>query len=151
MSFRSILHEQTPEGPLNNMKKLFTVLGTLVAITIGAIILVFFWYRFKAMLRRRKKKKKFIENQRHFNSPALNSHHSSAPRYASVDMLGSIHSAYLFDNKNQCEALIESPQAIYKNIEAIENNRIENFIDDESLQQDLSEDKTTKIPAITQC
>jgi hypothetical protein len=146
-----MLNEQTPKGPLNNMKKLFTVLGTLVAITIGAIILVFFWYHFKTILRRRKKKKKFIQHQRHFNSPVLNSPHSSAPRYASVDMLGSIHSAYLFDNKNQSEALIQSPQPIYKNIEAIENNRIENFIDDESLQQDLSEDKAAKIPAMTQC
>jgi hypothetical protein len=111
------------------MKKLFTVLATLAAITIGAIIIVFFWYRFKTMLKRRKKKKNFIELQRHFNSPITNNHPSTAPRYASSEILGSLHSGHLSGGKTQSEALIESPMSkpltIYKNIEAIETDPTE--------------------------
>jgi hypothetical protein len=129
------------------MKKLFTVLGTLSAITIGAIILVFFWYRFKAMLKRRKKKKNFVEQQRHSNSPSINNHNLVAPRYTSSDMLSSSQSAYLSTSKSQSEALIEpSTSIIYKNIENINNDSTENFID-----QDSTEKKPTEIQAVTQC
>ncbi|CAF0901263.1 unnamed protein product [Didymodactylos carnosus] len=42
----------------DNMIKLFTVLATIFAITIFAIILVIIWYRLKAIWKRNKKKKK---------------------------------------------------------------------------------------------
>jgi hypothetical protein len=137
---------------LNNIKKLFTVLGTLVAITIGAIILVFFWYRFKAMHKRRQKKKQIVEQQRQFNSPGDNNNYqSTSPRYASSDMSSSVHSAQLPASQSQSQALIELPISqlsnIYKDIEAIDKeDPIENFIDDESLQQDSPE-----MQATTQC
>ncbi len=125
------------------MKKLFTVLGTLVAITIGAIILVFFWYRFKTMLKRRKKKKSFVEQQRHFNSPSINNHNLTVPCYTSSDMLGSIPGAYLSTIKSQSEALIEpSTSNIYKNMEKIDND----FTD-----QDSTEKKSKEMQAVTQC
>lgn len=123
------------------MKKLFTVLGTLLAITIGAIILVFFWYRFKSMLKRRKKKKSFVEHQRHFNSPAIHNHsHPIAPCYASSDMSGSVHSGRLSISKSQSEALIEpSISNIYQNFEKITSEPMKSLLNE----------KDTK--AVTQC
>jgi hypothetical protein len=122
------------------MKKLFTVLATLAAITIGAIILVFFYYRFKTMLKRKRKKKNFVELQRQLSSPATNNYRSTVPRYASSDMLSSIHSGHIFGGKIQSEALIESsssqPLTIYKNIDAVDKDPIENLIEKENLQQD---------------
>ncbi|CAF3594771.1 unnamed protein product [Rotaria sp. Silwood1] len=146
----------TRETPLNNIKKLFTVLGTLIAITISAIVLVFFWYRFKAILKQKKKKKSFIEQQqRHFNSPVLNHHHSIATHYASSDTLGSIHSAPVSGSKSRSETLIEPPTlhslSIYKNTEAIDNEHIKTFIDDESTQQYSSDNSLAEIQAISQC
>ncbi|CAF1422581.1 unnamed protein product, partial [Adineta steineri] len=129
----------TTPNPLNNVRKLFTVLATLLAITIGAILLVFFWYRFKAMLKRRRKKKKYIERQRHFSSSSSHTRRPSVPRYASVDMFDSIQNTYLLgSNKSQFEALIEplpmSSSLIYKNIDTFGNELIEDFIDDDSLK-----------------
>jgi hypothetical protein len=141
------------------MKKLFTVLGTLIAITIGAIIFLLFWYRLKTILKRRKKKKSFVEQQQHFNSPAINNH-LTTPRYASSDISGSIYSEHLSMSKSQSEALIEPPvlqtSPSCKNIETIENNYVENFIDDESLKQDSTEKTTTtttttEMQEVTQC
>ena len=90
------------------------------------------------------------------NSPSNNQHHSTAPRYASSEMLSSIHSTQLIGNKSQSQALIAptSPSAtIYKNVDATVNDPIQNFIDEENQlrPQNLTNDKTTEIQAITQC
>ncbi|CAF3718479.1 unnamed protein product [Rotaria socialis] len=143
------------ESPFNNLKKLFTVLSTLLAITVGAIAGVFFWYRFKAIIKQRRKKKNLIEQQRHFNSPVLNNHNSGAGQYASSDTLGSIHSARLSGSKSHSETYVEpatlQASSLYKNIEAIDSDPVENFIDDESLHQDSTDNSLTEIPAVTQC
>ena len=117
------------------MKKLFTVLATLVAITICAIMVVFLWYRCKRVIKQRKKKQSFVEQQRHFNSPAFKNHPSTTLRYASSEISGSIYSAQLSTTKSQSEALIEPPApTIYKNFETNENDPIENFIEDTNKQ-----------------
>lgn len=144
---------------MNNAKKLFTVLGTLVAITVAAIIFVILWYRLKAMFKRRQKQKKLLEQQKHFTSPSTNNLHSTVPRYASSDMLSSLPSAQLTGNKSQSQALIApaSPTAtVYKNVDALANDSIQNYIDDESLQQRPSlptqdDNHTIDIEANTQC
>ena len=145
---------------MNNAKKLFTVLGTLIAITIAAIIFVILWYRLKAIFKRRQKQKKLLEQQKHFNSPSNNNLHSTAPRYASSDMLSSLPSAQLPGNKSQSQALIApaSPTAtVYKNVDAHTNDSIQNYIDDESLRHQPSssiqddDQKTIEIEANTQC
>ncbi|CAF1344108.1 unnamed protein product [Adineta ricciae] len=116
--------DQPPRRSLNNTKKLFTVLATLVAITLGAIILVFFWYRFKSMLKQRRKKRKFLQHQRHFNTPVTRSPLSPLPRYASVDVLGSTQSEHLLaNNQSQFEAL---SSMIYNNIDSIDKDPIDN-------------------------
>ncbi|CAF4135656.1 unnamed protein product [Rotaria magnacalcarata] len=143
------------ESPFNNLKKLFTVLSTLLAITIGAIAAVLFWYRFKAIIKQRRKKKNLIEQQRHFNSPVLNNHNSGEGQYASSDTLASIHSAHLSGSKSRSETYVEPTtlrtSSLYKNIEGIDSDPVENFIDDESLQQDSTDNSLTEIPAVTQC
>lgn len=146
---------------MNNAKKLFTVLGTLIAITIAAIIFVILWYRLKAIFKRRQKQKKLLEQQKHFNSPSNNNLHSTAPRYASSDMLSSLPSAQLSGNKSQSQALIAasaSPTAtVYKNVDALTNDSIQNYIDDESLRNQPSsslpddDQRTIDIEANTQC
>jgi hypothetical protein len=153
-SFRYFKYTKPPKKSVNNAKKLFTVLGTLAAITIGAIILVILWYRLKAMFKRQEKKKKIVEQQRQLNSPS-NNNHSTAPRYASSDMLGSIHSTQLTGNKSQSQALIapasSSPSTIYKNVDALANDPIQNFIDEENRQQNITDEKPIDIQATTQC
>ncbi|UJR22193.1 hypothetical protein I4U23_025257 [Adineta vaga] len=125
--------DHTTIKSLNNTKKLFTVLAILAAITIGAIILVFFWYRFKAMLKRRRKKRKFLQHQRHFNTPVTPSPLSSLPRYASVDILGNTDSVHLLNsNRKQFEAFIESPSSTISNIgEPMDKTQPETYMDDE--------------------
>ncbi len=156
INFRYYKYTKPPKKSANNARKLFIVLGTLIAITIGAIVLVILWYRFKAVFKQRKKKKKIIEQQKHLNSPTNNHHHSTAPRYASSEMLSSIHSTQLIGNKSQSQALIaptSPPATVYKNVDALVNDPIQNFIDDEnqSSPQNLTNDRTTEIQAITQC
>ncbi len=141
------------------MKKLFTVLGTLVAITIGAIILVILWYRFTTIYKRKQKQKKLFEQQKHFNSPSSNNLHSMAPRYASTDMISSLPTGQFTSNKNQSQALMApaSPLiTVYKNIDASVNDSIQSYIDDEnqpqqSQQENITTDETTDIEANTQC
>jgi hypothetical protein len=161
ISFRYFKYTKAPKKSVNNAKKLFAVLGTLVAITIGAIILVILWYRLKTIFKQ-KKKKKIIEEQKHFNSPLnknknINNNHSTAPRYASSDMLSSIDSIQLTGNKSQSQALVAPPSPptiVYKNVDALANDSIQSYIDDEnqqSQQENLTNDRTTEIQAITQC
>lgn len=183
---RYFKYTKPPKNPKDNIKKLFTVLGTLLAITIGAIILVILWYRLKAMFKRKQKKKKIIEQQKYLNSPLtknpnittttnndnnnINSH-STEPRYASSDMLSSIPSTQLINNNSQSQALIAPatpPTTVYKNVDALANESIHSFIDEESQQQQqqqqqeqqlqlqpeeeiLPTDRTTDIQAITEC
>ncbi|UJR26939.1 hypothetical protein I4U23_008247 [Adineta vaga] len=162
-------YTKPPKKSVNNAKKLFTVLGTLVAITVAAIILVILWYRLKAIFKRRQKKKKIIEQQKHFNSPSDHHHQQqvTAPRYASSEMLSSIHSGQFNGNKSQSQALItpSSPSAIvYKNIDAmIGNEPSQNLNDDDENQshqqeqeqqiepQNVIENKMTDIQATTEC
>ncbi|CAF1194058.1 unnamed protein product [Rotaria sordida] len=154
-----IIPTTTQETPLNNIKKLFTVLGTLIAITIGAIVFVYFWYRFKGILRQKKKKKTFlVQQQGHFNSPILNHHHhhlSIAIHYASSDILGSINNVHLSRSKSHSQTLIEPPilqsLSMYKNTESIDNDQIVNFIDDESIQQYSGDVSIADMQAISQC
>ena len=143
------------------------MLGTLLAITVAAIVLVILWYRLKAVFKRRQKKKKIVEQQKHFNSPTNHHHQVTAPRYASSEMLSSIHSGQLIGNKSQSQALItpSSPSAIvYKNIDAtIGNEPGQNLIDDEnqSRQQQQEQEQpdsptminntTTDMQATTEC
>jgi len=100
------------------------------------------------MLKRRKKKKNFVEQQRNLNSPSINNHNLVAPSYTSSDMLSSSQSAYLSTSKSQSEALIEPSTSTIdkKDIENINNDSTENFID-----QDSTEKKPTEMQAVTQC
>jgi cytoskeletal protein RodZ len=153
--FRYFKYTKPPKKSVNNAKKLFTVLGTLAAITIGAVCLVILWYRVKAIFNRQQKQKKIVEQQRQVNSPS-NNNHSTAPRYASSDLSeGSIHSAQLIGNRNQSQALITSvspPITVYKNVEALANDSIQSYMDDENQQQqNLPNYRTTEIQANTQC
>jgi cytoskeletal protein RodZ len=169
--FRYFKYTKPPKRSVNNAKKLFTVLGTLVAITVGAIILVILWYRLKTIFKRKQKKKKIIDQQKHLSSPSNNNistinNHSTAPRYASSDMLSSIHNTQLAGSKSQSQALIASatpPPTVYKNADALANDSIHSFIDDEHQQQQQEpqepqqenltneNDKTAEIQAVTQC
>ena len=130
-SFRMSSTNQPPRRSLNNTKKLFTVLATLVAITLGAIILVFFWYRFKSMLKQRRKKRKFLNHQRHFNTPVTRSPLPPLPRYASVDVLGSTQSEHLLAND---QSQFQAPSSmIYNNIDSIDKDPVDNeFNEDET-------------------
>jgi hypothetical protein len=135
-----------------------------LGITIGAIALVVLWYRMKTVFKRRKKNKNFVEQQRQLSSPSTNNNnnnHSTAPRYASSDMLGSIHSTQLISNKSQSQALIapaSPPTTVYKNVEALANNDpIQTYPDQENQQQqqeqqpNLTNDTTTELQAVTEC
>lgn len=140
---------------LNNIKKLFIVLGTLLAITTSAIAFVFFWYRFKAIVKQTKKKKSLIEQQQqHFNSPVLDKHSSTGIQYASSDTLDSVPSARLSGSKSHSETYVEPATlqtiSLYKNIEPIDSEPIENFIDDESLNQDSNDNSSREIPPLNQ-
>lgn len=144
---------------MNNARKLLTVLGTLVGITIAAIVLVILWYRLKAVYKRRQKKKKIVEQQKQFSSPAnSHHHHSTAPRYASSDMLSSIHSGQFIGNKGQSQALIASstPSAtVYKNVDAAAtaaaagNESVQSLAGEDNQRQQAS--STTEIEATTEC
>ncbi|CAF4337207.1 unnamed protein product, partial [Adineta steineri] len=112
--------------------------------------------------KRKQKKKKIIEQQRNFNSPSTNFNQSTAPRYASSEMLSSTPSTQFIGNKSQSQALIAPTAAasavVYKNIEAtttnesIQNlNDIENQQQQETQSQILTDDRTTEIEATTQC
>jgi hypothetical protein len=133
------------------------VLGTLIAITIAAIVLVILWYRVKAYYKRKQKKKKIIEQQKPFSSPSNNHHHSTAPRYASSDMLGSIHSGQFIGKQSHSQALIapSTPTAVvYKNIDATASNEpVQIFAEEEYQPQSSSQinDQTTEIEATTEC
>jgi hypothetical protein len=127
--FRSMIESTTKKESLNNIRKLFTVLATLIAITICAIILVFLWYRCKRIIKRRKKTQSFVEQQRHFNSPAFKNHPSATLRYASSEISGSIYSAQLSTTKSQSEALIEPSPPISKNMETNDSDPVQDFID----------------------
>jgi len=82
---RSRSHDSsTLAKPLNNIRKLFTVLTTLIGITICAICLVFFWYRMKSIVKRRRKKQTFVDQQQHFNSPAFQ--HALVSKYIGSDL-----------------------------------------------------------------
>ncbi|CAF0905425.1 unnamed protein product [Rotaria sp. Silwood1] len=149
-----------PPKSVNNAKKLFTVLGTLIAITLGAIILVICWYRLKTIYTRKEKRKKTIEQQRNFNLPPKNNNNAllTAPRYASSDMLSSVYSTQLAGNTSQSQTLIapaSPPSIVYKNVDAITNDAIQNYIDEENQQQqqpkNVTNDNTTEIQATTQC
>ena len=116
----------------------------------------FLFYVFK----QKEKQKKMIEQQKHAHSSSHNTttNHSTAPRYASSDMISSIHSAPLTGRKSQSQALIgpaSSPGTVYKNVDAIATDSIQSYIDDESQQQpqqeNLTNDRTTEIQAFTQC
>ena len=145
------------------MKKLFTVLGTLLAITLAAIILVILWYRMKTVFKGRQKQKKMLEQQARLTlSPSNNNnnqHLSTAPRYASADMLSSaVQSAPLTGNKSQSQALIASAMptpTVYKNIDAIADDSIQNLTTTDeanaSHQTNLNDPRTTEIEAITPC
>ena len=123
LSCRSMIDPFTRKTSLNNIRKLFIVLATLISITIFAIVLVFAWYRTKTIIKRRKKKQSFVEQERHFNSPAFNNHQSITFRYASSDMSGSLYSGQISTTKSQSEALIEPPTSItYKKLETIDND-----------------------------
>lgn len=156
-SSRYFKYTKPPERSANNAKKLFTVLGTLVAITVVAIILVILWYRLKTIFKRRQKQKKMLDQQKHFSSPSPNNLHSTAPRYASSDMLSSLPSAQLTGSKSQSQALIapaSPPATVYQNADALANDSIQSYIDDESLHQQtrsLPEDDRIEIEANTQC
>lgn len=118
----------TNDRSLNNIRKLFTVLAILIGVTISAIFLVFMWYRCQTMLKRRRKKRSFVEQSKHFNSPAFHNHSSMTIRYASSDMSGSLYSAHLSCGKSQSEALIESSTFnTYKNLAILENDLEENL------------------------
>lgn len=163
---RYFKYTKPPKKSGNNAKKLFTVLGTLVAITIGAIILVILWYRVKAMFKRKQKKKKIIEQQKNFSIPSNtnttinnNNSHSTGPRYASSEVLSSIPSTQLIGNNSQSQALIESetpPPTVYKNADALANDSIHSYIDEENQQQQPQQETLTNntaedIQAITEC
>ncbi|CAF3379517.1 unnamed protein product [Rotaria sp. Silwood2] len=164
-----------PPRSVNNAKKLFTVLGTLITITVGAIILVICWYRLKTIYKRKQKRKNHVEQQRNLNLPSKNNNNNNnnsqvtAPRYASSDMLSSVYSTQLAGNTSQSQSLIAQaspPSIVYKNIDAITDESIQNYIDDENQQQqqqrqqqqqeqeqpqDLTNDNMTEIQATTQC
>lgn len=145
------------------MKKLFTVLGTLLAITVAAIILVILWYRMKTVFKRRQKQKKMLEQQARLTlSPSNNNNNqsiSTAPRYASADMLSSsVQSVPLTVHKSQSQALIASAMptpTVYKNIDAIADDSIQNLTTTDeanaSQQTNLNDPRTTEIEAITPC
>ena len=145
------------------------MLGTLIGITILAIVLVILWYRLKAIFKRQQKKKKILEQQRHLNSPFNQNHNSSTPRYASSDILGSIHSTQLPGNKSQSQALIAaaatattvtaaSPSStLYQNVDVLTNESIQNGVDDDEEnptgqhRDGEQETLTTNSQAITAC
>ena len=145
------------------MKKLFTVLGILVAITVGAIILVILWYRLKTVFKRREKQKKMLEQQARLNSSPSNNnnnqHLSTTPRYASADMLSSaLQNTQFTGNKSQSQALIASAMSmptVYKNIDAIANDSLPNITTTDeanALQQaNLTDPRTVETDAITPC
>jgi FtsZ-interacting cell division protein ZipA len=145
------------------MKKLFTVLGTLMAITIAAIVLVILWYRLKAVFKRRQKQKKMLEQQARLTLSTSNNNNNQNPstalRYASADMLSSaVQSTPLTGNKSQSQALIASAMptpTIYKNIDAIADDSIQNLTTtneaNTSQQTNLTGPRTTEIEAITPC
>ena len=71
-------------------------------------------------------------------------------------MLGSIHSAQLSGNRSQSQALIvpaSPPITVYKNVDALANDPIQNYIDEENQQQqqNLTDDKTKEFHAVTEC
>ncbi|CAF3525468.1 unnamed protein product [Rotaria socialis] len=146
----------------NNTKKLFTVLGTLIAITVAPVILVILWYRLKRLYIQKQKRKKVIEQKRGLNSISSNNmtHYpqTTAPRYASSDMLSSMYSGQSIGNKNPSQTLISPaspPSTIYKNVDALNNDSIQSIDHEENqLQrqsQNLTNDKTSEIQETTEC
>ncbi|CAM4827570.1 unnamed protein product [Rotaria magnacalcarata] len=145
----------------NNAKKLFTVLGTLIAITVAAVILVIIWYRLKRLYIQKQKRKK-VEQKRGLNlisSNTITNHpQTTAPRYASSDMLSSLYSGQSMGNKNQSQTLIaraSPPSTIYKNVDALNNDSIQSIDHEESQQQlqsqNLTNGKTIEIEDTTEC
>lgn len=105
----------------------------------------------------KKKKKCLFDQQRHFNSPVINNHnrpHAITVQYASSDTLGSVHSAHLSANKSHSDILFEPTKShsltVYKNFETIESDPVDNFIDDESSQQDLTENIKREIKGMAE-
>ncbi|CAF4051179.1 unnamed protein product, partial [Rotaria sordida] len=146
-----------PPKPGNNPKKLFIVLGTLIAITAGAVIFVICWYRLKAIYTRKEKRKKNLEQPKNFNLSSQNNNSQlTAPRYASSDLLSGVYSTPLAGNATQSQSLIapaSPPSIVYKNVDALTDDSIHNYIDDENQQQpqNSTNDKMTEIQATTQC
>jgi hypothetical protein len=82
-------------------------------------------------------------------------------------MLSTIYNTQLNGNKSQSQVLIEPavpPTTVYKNADALANESIHSYIDDENQQQqqqqqqeqqpqqeNLINDRTTEIEATTQC
>jgi Flp pilus assembly protein TadB len=139
---------------------LFLVLGTLIAITVAAIILVILWYRLKTIFKRQQKRKKILEQQRRLNLSSSNNNNlqpSTTQRYASSDMLTSVPSVQLAGNQGQSQALIASTTPstlVYKNVDALANDSIQilKATDDTSSQQvKLNDQRTTDIQATTPC
>lgn len=105
---------------LNDTRKLFKVLGILMAITIVAIILVILWYRAKSVLQRQQQRKKLLEQQRRLNvtsnvaaghnhpSSSVNQIRSTATCYASSEMLTTLPTVPLNESRSQSLALVNS-------------------------------------------
>ena len=158
--FRYFKYTKPPKKSTNNMKKLFTVLGTLAGITLLAVLLVILWYRLKATYKRRKKQKKILEQQRHFSSSRAQpstSHSITVPRYASSDMISSLPgSSQAITTKSQSQVLIEPKplvSTVYKNDDALTSNPTEILFDrdDENNHQgSIKEEQATDIQATTQ-
>lgn len=158
-TYRFYKYTKSTPKPGNNAKKLFTVLGTLIAITVVAIILVILWYRFKGIYKQKQKQKKANEQKRNFSTTLSNNPQTSVPRYASSEMLDSIHSTQSTGgNKTQSQVLIapaSTPSIVYKNVDAVNGESIQDLDNSEIQQQSppsaSTNDKTIEIQETTEC
>lgn len=114
----------------------------------------------KTIYKRRKKQKKILEQQKHFSSSRTQptNRTTTVPRYASSDMISTLpSSSQAMEGKSQSQILVEPnlPVAtVYKNTDAIVNEPIEDFIDDDNRQplsdENLSNQQTADIQETTQ-